>query len=98
MTTVGYGDISAKTRCERVFAIIGMIMGGFVFSGIISTMSEVLQAVNLSKQAKRHKIDCVSAFIRDAHLPSNFTRCAPRRAAVVSVPSPPPCPGFWAPP
>jgi hypothetical protein len=72
--------VSVVTHCACVLlaiqqvAILGMIIGGFVFSGIISTMAEVLQAVNLSKQAKRHKIDCVSAFIRDAHLPSNFTR------------------------
>ena len=35
MTTVGYGDISATTRMERVIACFGMIVGGFVFSAII---------------------------------------------------------------
>jgi voltage-gated potassium channel Kch len=38
MTTVGYGDISAKTVAERVFAILGMLMGGFVLSAIISKL------------------------------------------------------------
>ncbi|KAK3260018.1 hypothetical protein CYMTET_31011 [Cymbomonas tetramitiformis] len=68
MTTVGYGDISATTRAERVFAIFGMILGGFVFSGIISTMSDVMQSANLSQRAHDTKMESVSAFIRDAEL------------------------------
>lgn len=36
MTTVGYGDITATTLSERIYNIFSLIVGGFVFSGIIS--------------------------------------------------------------
>jgi len=74
MTTVGYGDISANTKTERIVAIVGMIMGGFVFSIIISTMHEVVQNANLSKRAHTEKMQSVSAFIKDSKLPKDYTK------------------------
>jgi hypothetical protein len=75
-TTVGYGDISATTRCERVIACFGMIVGGFVFSGIIGTMSEVMANTDLSKKAHNNKMESVSAFIRDTNLPKGRVVCS----------------------
>mmetsp|Transcript_24501 Transcript_24501/g.79972 ORF Transcript_24501/g.79972 Transcript_24501/m.79972 type:complete len:696 (+) Transcript_24501:35-2122(+) len=74
MTTVGYGDISAKTVSERIFAILGMIVGGFVFSAIVNTMSTVMNKKDLSKQAHAEKIEAVSAFISDYRLPQEYTK------------------------
>jgi CRP-like cAMP-binding protein len=74
MTTVGYGDISAVTRMERVIACFGMIVGGFVFSAIISTMSDVMAKTDLSKKAHAQKMESVSAFIRDANLPQEYLK------------------------
>ena len=74
MTTVGYGDISAVTRSERVIACFGMIVGGFVFSAIISTMSDVMAKTDLSKKAHAQKMESVSAFIRDANLPHAYLK------------------------
>ena len=74
MTTVGYGDISAVTRSERVIACFGMIVGGFVFSAIISTMSDVMAKTDLSKKAHAQKMESVSAFIRDANLPHEYLK------------------------
>ena len=54
---MGYGDISATTRCERVIACFGMIVGGFVFSGIIGTMAEVMAKTDLSKKAHANKME-----------------------------------------
>ena len=31
MTTVGYGDISASTTAEKVYSIVSMLVGGFMF-------------------------------------------------------------------
>ena len=74
MTTVGYGDISATTRVERVIACFGMIVGGFVFSGVIATMAEVMANANPSKKAHSEKMDKVSAFVRDNNLPREFLK------------------------
>ena len=74
MTTVGYGDISATTRVERVIACFGMIVGGFVFSGVIATMADVMANANPSKKAHSEKMDKVSAFVRDNNLPREFLK------------------------
>jgi len=52
MTTVGYGDISAVTMSERIFAMLGMLVGGFVFSALIGTISHLFESRDLSKLAK----------------------------------------------
>ncbi|XRB22482.1 potassium voltage-gated channel [Pseudoscourfieldia marina] len=70
MTTVGYGDISASTQGERVFAIIGMIAGGIVFSEIISNMSHVIAQLDSTRAKYKAHIEQVQAFIRDHNLPS----------------------------
>eukprot|EP00899_Mesostigma_viride_P019512 jgi/Mesvir1/27562/Mv07312-RA.1 len=69
MTTVGYGDISATTRTERIVAIAGMIIGGFVFSGIIGSVGATIQSLQASRNAFRQKMECVSAFLIDAEVP-----------------------------
>jgi hypothetical protein len=71
---VGYGDISATTRVERVIACFGMIVGGFVFSGVIATMADVMANANPSKKAHSEKMDKVSAFVRDNNLPREFLK------------------------
>eukprot|EP00854_Cymbomonas_tetramitiformis_P005587 gene5587-6774_t len=62
MTTVGYGDISAFTRMERIFAVIGMIAGGFVFSLIIGTMADVVAMAKGSERAHQQCMDLVLNF------------------------------------
>lgn len=74
MTTVGYGDISAKTRGERIFAILGMIMGAFVYSGIIGSIGSVIQNMDLSHQAHRVKMDAVSTYVRERSLPKDLRK------------------------
>mmetsp|Transcript_35060 Transcript_35060/g.59003 ORF Transcript_35060/g.59003 Transcript_35060/m.59003 type:complete len:726 (-) Transcript_35060:383-2560(-) len=49
MTTVGYGDISATTISERVFACIGMVSGGFMFSMVLAKVNMKMQNSNLKK-------------------------------------------------
>ena len=72
MTTVGYGDISAVTMSERIFAMLGMLVGGFVFSALIGTISHLFESRDLSKLAKHRRIDLVSAFVRDSAMPKQL--------------------------
>jgi len=69
MTTVGYGDISASTMAERSFAIIGMLVGGFAFSGIIGAITALLHTTDPSKAEASHKLNLVTAWVRDSDLP-----------------------------
>ena len=72
MTTVGYGDISSVTRSERIIACFGMLVGGFVFLGVIGTIGDVVAARDLSKKAHAQKMEAVAAFIRDNQLPQEY--------------------------
>jgi hypothetical protein len=69
MTTVGYGDISAKTVSERVFAIVGMLVGGFVFSILISYIGQSVMSRDLSAKEKKDQMEAVGFFVRDRSLP-----------------------------
>lgn len=58
-----YGDIEATTRIERVFACVGMLVGGFVFSNIIASMSDSLTSMDLDMKEREHKMEKVTSFI-----------------------------------
>ena len=72
MTTVGYGDIKATTNSERIAAVVGMILGGVVFSAIIGNMTATMSRRNLNQVAYRKKLDSVSLFLREATLPKRI--------------------------
>ncbi|KAK3236691.1 hypothetical protein CYMTET_53183, partial [Cymbomonas tetramitiformis] len=71
MTTVGYGDISAKTMMERIWAILGMVVGGFVFSLIVAGMNDVM-ASGLLQRIQSERTEQITAFIKA--LPAPTTR------------------------
>ena len=43
MTSVGYGDIIAVDTPERVYALIVMLLGGFFYGYMISTMAHLVR-------------------------------------------------------
>eukprot|EP00854_Cymbomonas_tetramitiformis_P006815 gene6815-8142_t len=65
LTTVGYGDITCGTNMERIFAIIGMITGGFVFSAIIASMVSTLSTASEDGQAYDDTVNGCTAFVKD---------------------------------
>ena len=73
MTTVGYGDISATTIAERVFAILGMIAGGFVFSLLIGSMAGVMASAKKREVALQTKLQHVTSFLRDNNIPRQLS-------------------------
>lgn len=44
ITTVGYGDISAKNEVERIFCLIIMIIGVTLFSTAASTITSIMSS------------------------------------------------------
>jgi len=67
MTTVGYGDISARTQVERAYAIVGMVVGGLTFSVLVGSMSSMMGA-DVSKAAQSEKMNLVTAYVRDCKM------------------------------
>jgi len=64
MTTVGYGDIRAVTRMERLFACLGMLMGGFAFAIIFSGMADALTSMDIVAQKRARKLELLKTFLK----------------------------------
>lgn len=68
VTTVGYGDISARTVAERIYAITAQIGGGFVFSVVIGQIGATITRIDPSKAAHRRVPDRKGLWPRPLHL------------------------------
>ena len=65
MTTVGYGDIVPITDSETVIAVIGMVVGGFVFALIVGSLSELEKRSNPGDMLREEKYGLVGAMLHD---------------------------------
>eukprot|EP00736_Rhodelphis_marinus_P002429 Rmarinus@m.23699 len=69
MTTVGYGDITAETHNEMMFAVFSMLVGGFVFGMIVGNVSAVISSANSSSMLLRDRMSAIKEFMRVKHVP-----------------------------
>ena len=56
MTTVGYGDMSGDTTIERIYLIIVMMFGGFIFSMLTGSLSSILASLDQNEAALAEKM------------------------------------------
>lgn len=68
LTTVGYGNVVPQTVSERMIAIMVMLLGGFMFSWIISAVSSAMTSDSAEMQAVE-KLRSVRSLINDKQLP-----------------------------
>eukprot|EP00520_Triparma_pacifica_P006086 CAMPEP_0118657744 /NCGR_PEP_ID=MMETSP0785-20121206/14188_1 /TAXON_ID=91992 /ORGANISM="Bolidomonas pacifica, Strain CCMP 1866" /LENGTH=810 /DNA_ID=CAMNT_0006550695 /DNA_START=182 /DNA_END=2610 /DNA_ORIENTATION=- len=69
LTTVGYGDISAKTVGEQLFSMLMMLLGVSWYAYVVGSMSTIMSSFDRQNKQIREKLECVNGFIRDAKLP-----------------------------
>ena len=69
LTTVGYGDISARTPQEQAFSMMMMLTGVSWYAIIVSSMSSIMSTFDAQNKAIRDKMLSVNAFVRSAKLP-----------------------------
>ena len=69
LTTVGYGDISARTPQEQTFSMLMMLVGVTWYAFIVSSMSTIMSSFDAKNKAVRDKMLCVNEFIRTTKLP-----------------------------
>ena len=63
MTTVGYGDITPSTATEFVMAIIGMVIGGFMFGLIVGNLAELSKRSNAAELIRQKNLVRVMALL-----------------------------------
>ena len=72
LTTVGYGDINARTALEQSFSMVMMLVGVTWYAFIVSSMSSIMSSFDANNKALRDKMLCVNEFIRSAKLPRDL--------------------------
>lgn len=72
LTTVGYGDISARTPQEQTYSMLMMLVGVTWYAFIISSISAIMSSFDAKNKALREKMVCVQEFIRTTKLPRDL--------------------------
>jgi len=74
LTTVGYGDISARTPQEQIYAMGMMLVGVSWYAYIVSSMATIMSSFDAQNKAVREKMMCVNEFIRAGKLPKDLAK------------------------
>lgn len=68
MTTIGYGDIPVVSTMERMFVLVGMIVGTCVFTYLIGAVTGIMEQVNAGRQRFYNQMDMVNTFVSDYNI------------------------------
>lgn len=69
LTTVGYGDVSAHTDTERVFAMFCIILGAGVFGMIVGKVSMLAQSMSEKETEYKRRQMLVMQFLKHRKVP-----------------------------
>lgn len=72
LSTVGYGDISAKTVPQMAFASMTMVIGVAFFGYVLSNVASILARMDAAREAHLSAVDRVESFMRYNNLPSQL--------------------------
>ena len=69
MTTVGYGDITAITINEKIYAMFSMIVACGVFAYTVGSIGSLVSKQNAMENAYREQVVAVNRYMRKKELP-----------------------------
>ena len=69
MSTIGYGDVVAKTTAERVVATFGMFVGSSIFAYIVGAVTGTVATMGARKTEFYELMDAVNAYMEEVQLP-----------------------------
>ena len=72
LTTVGYGDIFARTVSEQAFSMVMMLLGVSWYAYVVGSISTVLASFDRQNKMVREKLLQVNSFIRETKLPNEL--------------------------
>ena len=62
LTTIGYGDVTAKTNPERVVFILSMFIGAGVYAYIVGAVCNIITAMEEERVAYHQRMDDLNRF------------------------------------
>ena len=71
LTTVGYGDISAKTVAQMLFTCGVQVVGVGFFGFIISNVASLLARKDAAREHHMNNLDKVETFMKSHHIPDD---------------------------
>lgn len=72
MTTVGYGDVTPATSVERVYAMMGEIIGAGTFGYIIGRVSAIFEHFDVEDAIESEKMEQITVWIHDRRFPTHL--------------------------
>lgn len=72
LTTIGYGDIYPTNSAERVYVFVVMIIGIFMYSSTVSSISNIICALDSRKAKLTKKFDILSHVARKYKITPQF--------------------------
>lgn len=74
LTTVGYGDIAAKTIPQMLYACVVQVTGVGVFGFILSNVASLLARSDAAREHHMDSLDKVETFMKLHHIPSELRK------------------------
>ena len=68
MTTIGYGDIVPSTTTERVFVIVAMLLGAFIYGYIIGAVGNAIRLRGEKKGKFYELMNTLNSFFEEAKI------------------------------
>ena len=68
MSTVGYGDITARTDMEQILSIILMLFGVVFFSFVIGSISSIFSRIDTREAQISNKMAIIDEFSKESKL------------------------------
>jgi voltage-gated potassium channel Kch len=72
ITTVGYGDISARTKTERMMSIIFMIIAGAIFSFSIGNVGDIVIQAYKGDNEHKDRLLKLDNYMKIKKIPQNI--------------------------
>lgn len=72
LTTVGYGDIVAKTPLQMFYCCMVQVMGVGVFGFILSNVASLLSRSDAAREHHMDSLDRIETFMRLHHIPTDL--------------------------
>lgn len=72
LTTIGYGDISAKTNIQMVYSCLAEVVGVGFFGYVLSNVASLLARMDAAREHHLSTLDQVESFIKYNNLPPEF--------------------------